>query len=539
LLKGEMEGDPNAGTKQEELHLEMVKYSYKIVGEVFEKCDDASLREDCINNGTLERFIERIGQLTGEKPRKRVHQSPQKEETKSLKFNQGSTSKKGVDSENKKRKGVGYTSGVGQVWNVSEYLKSKEARSSQIANIVNILKYIIKGKDWEAPEVVKQLFLESSLLPILEAAFRNGSLLEMAKENDLYISYLEFVQKIAQQETLIDILMDIGDEYEPRQRDPIYKLLESLSSLASIFLSALTSDKQETEDTLKPRELATKIIETQKLTSEAVKEHDKNKQQQSLAELLSMPLDIAYKRLMQGQRFEYMSIKDTSGMYSHYYNAELSKNANPPQTKLVRLAQEIADLSNSLPCDHTNAIYCRVDKERVDVMKVIIMGASGTPYAHGAFVYDLFFDNQYPNSPPKCTLITTGGQAVRFNPNLYHNGKVCLSLLGTWRGSATENWDPKLSTILQVLLSIQAIIMSNEVYFNEPGYEHEAGTVDGEKKNDAYANIVKYCNVKYAIIDQIKNPAKGFEKVIRGNFYLKKNEVLKEIGEWVKQAKTT
>ena len=106
-------------------------------------------------------------------------------------------------------------------------------------------------------------------------------------------------------------------------------------------------------------------------------------------------------------------------------------------------------------------------------MKCMIMGASGTPYAHGAFIYDLFFENNYPAGPPKCQLVTTGGNTVRFNPNLYNNGKVCLSLLGTWRGSSTENWDPKLSTILQVLLSIQAIIMSNEVYFNEPGYEHE------------------------------------------------------------------
>jgi len=118
------------------------------------------------------------------------------------------------------------------------------------------------------------------------------------------------------------------------------------------------------------------------------------------------------------------------------------------------LAQEIADLSNSLPCDPTNAMFCRVDRGRVDLMKVMIMGAAGTPYAHGGFVYDLFFDNNYPNGPPKCLLTTTGGGTVRFNPNLYHQGKVCLSLLGTWRGSATENWDPKVSTILQLLLSI-------------------------------------------------------------------------------------
>ncbi len=96
-----------------------------------------------------------------------------------------------------------------------------------------------------------------------------------------------------------------------------------------------------------------------------------------------------------------MSMKNSSGGYNHVYSADLGKAVNPPVTKLVRLAQEIADLSNSLPCDYTNAIFCRVDKERVDVMKCMIMGASGTPYAHGAFLYDLFFENSYPVGPPK------------------------------------------------------------------------------------------------------------------------------------------
>jgi hypothetical protein len=46
-----------------------------------------------------------------------------------------------------------------------------------------------------------------------------------------------------------------------------------------------------------------------------------------------------------------------------------------------------------------------------------------------------------------------------------------------------------MSTLLQTLLSIQAIIMSDDVYYNEPGYEGEAGTVEGDRKNEAYSNI--------------------------------------------------
>ena len=53
---------------------------------------------------------------------------------------------------------------------------------------------------------------------------------------------------------------------------------------------------------------------------------------------------------------------------------------------------------------------------------------------------------------------TTGGGTVRFNPNLYRNGKICLSLLGTWHGGIkTEEWNES-STLLQLLISIQSLI---------------------------------------------------------------------------------
>ncbi len=39
---------------------------------------------------------------------------------------------------------------------------------------------------------------------------------------------------------------------------------------------------------------------------------------------------------------------------------------------------------------------------------------------------------------------------MRFNPNLYNCGKVCLSLLGTWSGGKGEGWDMNSSSALQV-----------------------------------------------------------------------------------------
>lgn len=57
-------------------------------------------------------------------------------------------------------------------------------------------------------------------------------------------------------------------------------------------------------------------------------------------------------------------------------------------------------------------------------LQVLITGPSGTPYANGGFEFDVCFPQDYPNSPPNINLETTGNHTVRFNPNLYNDGKV-------------------------------------------------------------------------------------------------------------------
>jgi molybdopterin/thiamine biosynthesis adenylyltransferase len=79
--------------------------------------------------------------------------------------------------------------------------------------------------------------------------------------------------------------------------------------------------------------------------------------------------------------------------------------------------------------------------------------------------------------------------------------------------------------------------MSEEIYFNEPGFEGEAGTPDGERKNEGYSNIIKYCNIKFAMLEQIRKPPKGFETIIRRHFYLKKDEILEDCKKWIEEAK--
>lgn len=75
--------------------------------------------------------------------------------------------------------------------------------------------------------------------------------------------------------------------------------------------------------------------------------------------------------------------------------------------------------------------------------------------------------------------------------------------------------------------------MSEYVYYNEPSYESSMGTEEGEKFNVAYSNIVRIGNIRYAMIDAIRNPTKGFEEVILKSFYLKRDMILKEVKKWL------
>ena len=116
--------------------------------------------------------------------------------------------------------------------------------------------------------------------------------------------------------------------------------------------------------------------------------------------------------------------------------------------------QEVSSFSTCLPVTWESSVHVAVDEDRLDLLRILILPGQDTPYANGAFVFDAYLPPDYPNSHPKVQFLTTGGGRVRFNPNLYECGKVCLSLLGTWAG---PSWQPGVSTFLQVLVSLQAM----------------------------------------------------------------------------------
>ncbi|KAK3912332.1 Baculoviral IAP repeat-containing protein 6 [Frankliniella fusca] len=251
----------------------------------------------------------------------------------------------------------------------------------------------------------------------------------------------------------------------------------------------------------------------------------------STSEVLNEELSTKYISALREMQFDSCDI-DVTNSSSHIYASMFNSALTPGRAQMMRIAQELASLSTSLPLDLASAIFVRSDDAKITLLKALIIGPEGTPYASGCFLFDIFLPSNYPKTPPKVTLRTTGRGSVRFNPNLYANGKVCLSLLGTWNGLQGEQWN-ETSTLLQVLVSIQSLIMVAEPYFNEPGYDSLMGTPDGKASSDNYNRNVKLQTVRLAMIEMLKYPPVDFEEVVKTHFRIKRWRIIQEIEDFM------
>lgn len=202
----------------------------------------------------------------------------------------------------------------------------------------------------------------------------------------------------------------------------------------------------------------------------------------------------------------------------HYEDVVKTDGVQSQPNRMKRLVKEVAMLRDSLPLSASSTIFIRTDTTRPDIMKALLIGPVGTPYQNGCFEFDLYFPPNYPLSPLQVHLVTgtkakPGGGGVRFNPNLYADGKVCLSVLNTWDGKPEEMWNPLTSTILQVLVSIQSFILVSEPHFNEPVEEKHRGTLRGMEDSRIYNEKTRRSTLEHAMIKQLKTPSPCFKQV--------------------------
>jgi ubiquitin-protein ligase len=225
-----------------------------------------------------------------------------------------------------------------------------------------------------------------------------------------------------------------------------------------------------------------------------------------------------------------------------------SNTMSGPQRK--RLFQELSNYHTNLPIESGSSILVRAMEGSMDYLRVLIFGPEDTPYANGCFFFDLFLQD-YPKKPPKCQFLTTGGGKYRFNPNLYECGKVCLSLLGTWQG---PGWQPNESTLYQLLISIQSLILGeSDPYFNEPGFAAQKNTPRGTAESQKYNQRIQSYTCAAAILPFLlsssssssssskgvslssPSPYPEFQDAIDLHFRLKQTQLISQLQRWAQE----
>lgn len=171
---------------------------------------------------------------------------------------------------------------------------------------------------------------------------------------------------------------------------------------------------------------------------------------------------------------------------------------------ISRLLKDVKQILKS-PLTENGIYYIHDDN---DMLKgyALIIGPSDTPYFGGNYFFEISYPSDYPHSPPKVKYWTNGNN-IRFNPNLYTCGKVCVSLLNTWRG---EQWT-SCQTISTVLLTLCTLLCENPL-LNEPGVNK------GHKDMDSYNEIIQFANIDIAVCDIVSKKSGVFMPFFE-NFY--------------------
>ena len=156
----------------------------------------------------------------------------------------------------------------------------------------------------------------------------------------------------------------------------------------------------------------------------------------------------------------------------------------------------------------------------------LLVGQSDTPYFGGFYFFSVDFPSDYPFSPIKVLSLTQDGK-TRFNPNLYIQGKVCLSILNTWHDG--PQWTG-VQSLESVLLAIMSDVLCENPLENEPAYRGSGLSEDAK----LYNRLIWYANVKTAIYEQLHTMpsyAVGFRSILFREFEKHKDRLLLRIAD--------
>jgi len=153
----------------------------------------------------------------------------------------------------------------------------------------------------------------------------------------------------------------------------------------------------------------------------------------------------------------FLTLANTPNNHIHLNDCDLCDEAVKTVLRELKLMHEF------MP---ENA-FLRIFEDKIGLLRFLIVGAPSTVYFGSYFLFDVSLPADYPQCAPTIFFHAFGQSC---NPNLYMDGTVCLSLLGTWSGEGCEQWIPESSNVLQLITGVQGLILGVEQpFYNEPG----------------------------------------------------------------------
>ena len=282
--------------------------------------------------------------------------------------------------------------------------------------------------DIDPPETVAELLIGSKVLDYCTELLRNDSPDETLKRKEIYKALIDLIRTCSAHDVTAtrtvfhprpiraDNLMVSsfvsGVLATQENGPPLFDSLINLNAQSVLVLQGAKCNKQE----FRTDEGQSLLLACQEISD--------------LHRCLQGKSGSSLPTLDKAQLPALLELPDDEIMQTHHYaNSAKSLTATRPG-RFKRLITELTMLKAGLP----PGIFVRHAESRPDVQKVMIVGPVGTPYENGLFEFDIYCDETFPSDPPLVRFKTTGGGRVSMNPNLYPNGKVCLSLLGTFIG---------------------------------------------------------------------------------------------------------
>jgi ubiquitin-conjugating enzyme E2 Z len=188
------------------------------------------------------------------------------------------------------------------------------------------------------------------------------------------------------------------------------------------------------------------------------------------------------------------------------------------QKAIRRITQDIENICKDDIKEQ--GIFYEVNESDISTGTALIIGPPNTPYEGGFYFFSVKFPPNYPFDPPAMCTLTQDG-FTRFNPNLYREGKICLSLINTWHVGDKWSGCQSLST---VLLSILTSVLIEDPFTNEPNFENQGKSAQSQ----IYNRMVLHANLQTAVLQMIKSPpafAKPFYDTMTASFLKNRNRL--------------